>query len=285
MGKKVAFIQNKYYTDDGMEYVFARLRDELARKGITLEKAELYACYPFSSPDFTHAVFWDKDLPLARRLESVGVRLINCADAVEICDDKQKTFERLDGKLDLPETVIAPLTYDVSQGDERFPELVERRIGYPTVVKELSGSQGRQVYLAEDRAELKELYRTLIHKPHLYQKFVGKERGTDVRVYIVGGKAVGAVKRTNTTDFRSNAATGGVITPTELTAPLKAYAELAAKELKLEYGSTDFIPCGDGYAFIEANSSAYMRGAESAGIPLAGLYADYIREVIYDSRR
>lgn len=285
MGKKVAFVQNKYYTDDGMDYVFDILRSALSRRGIDLGKVRLFASYPFEAPDFTCAVFWDKDVPLARRLESVGVRLINCADTVEVCDDKQKTFERLDGKLNLPYTVIAPLTYDLSGGGEDFLALVEQKIGYPVVVKECSGSQGRQVYLAENGRELGELYSRLMHKPHLYQKFVGDLRGADIRVYIVGGKAVGAVNRTNTTDFRSNAALGGKITPTELTASLKAYAETAAEALRLEYGSTDFIAdCGD-YVFIEANSSAYMRGAENAGIPLSELYAEYICEVLNDSRR
>lgn len=286
--QSVAFIQNKYYTDDGMEYVFARLRDELSGRSVALcMRDDLYASYPLASPDFSVAVFWDKDVALAKRLESVGVRLVNRASVVEICDDKEKTFAALSGKIELPETLLAPLVYDVSDGtDERFLDFAEKRIGYPVVVKQNTGSQGKQVYLAKNRAQLQALHSKLMHASHLLQRFVhGRAPGADTRVYIVGGNAVGAVERENTTDFRSNVALGGEMRRTELTPSLQAQAETAAHALGLEYGSVDFI-CENGrYVFIEANASAYMRGAESVGIPLAALYADYLAEVVHATAR
>ncbi len=286
MRKRVAFVRNKYYSDSGMDYVFERLHDELNKRNILLFLADnLYAGFPFEAPDCDYAVFWDKDVALARALEGAGVRLFNSARATELCDDKEKTFAALSGKIGLPRTVVAPLVYDVSSGeDERFIDFIENEIAYPAVVKECVGSQGRQVYLAENRTELTALHRKLAHVPHLFQRFVeGKRAGSDTRVYVVGKKAVGAVERLNTTDFRSNTFLGGKMSKIPLKKELAEKAETIAEMLNLDYGSTDFI-CENGeYVFIEANSSAYMKNAEANGIPLAELFAEHIAEVACES--
>ena len=52
-----------------------------------------------SLPQFV--LFWDKDVYLAKRLETLGVRLFNSAAAVELCDDKILTA------LALPRTSLA----------------------------------------------------------------------------------------------------------------------------------------------------------------------------------
>lgn len=286
MRKRVAFVRNKYYTDSGMDYVFERLHDEFDKRNILLFLADnLFAGFPFEAPDCGYAVFWDKDAALARALERAGIRLFNSAETTELCDDKEKTFAALAGKIELPETVIAPLVYDVSSGeDENFLNVVEKQIAYPAVVKECVGSQGRQVYLAENRTELAALHTKLAHVPHIFQRFVsGKCAGSDIRVYVVGKKAVGAVERFNTTDFRSNVFLGGKVSKIPLSDELKKKAETIASILNLDYGSADFI-CEKGeYVFIEANSSAYMKNAEANGIPLAELFAEYVAEVVNES--
>lgn len=42
-----------------------------------------------------YALFWDKDVRLARALEAMGVRLYNTAAAVAVCDDKAATHLEL----------------------------------------------------------------------------------------------------------------------------------------------------------------------------------------------
>ena len=46
---------------------------------------------------FDFAVYLDKDKYLGRMLELAGLRLFNCADAVEKCDDKMLTYLALVG--------------------------------------------------------------------------------------------------------------------------------------------------------------------------------------------
>ena len=65
----------------------------------------------FSSekPDFV--LFWDKDVNLAKRLENRGIPVYNSARAIELCDDKAKTYLALEGEVPQPETYIAPFSY------------------------------------------------------------------------------------------------------------------------------------------------------------------------------
>ena len=72
------------------------------------------------------------------------------------------------------------------------------------VVKEAYGSFGAQVYLAKNRSELDALRNRLKYMPHLYQRYVKNSSGEDIRIIVVGGKAVAAMKRKNNGDFRAN---------------------------------------------------------------------------------
>ena len=142
---------------------------------VTLEvkkNTDLYAV-DFSSvslPDFV--LFWDKDIPLARRLEKAGVPLFNSAKAVEICDSKVLTALCLDGKVATPKTLFSPKTFEgVGYGDCPFLEEGAKVLGFPFVIKEEYGSFGAQVYLAKDMAEAKTIVKTLGAKPFIMQQF------------------------------------------------------------------------------------------------------------------
>ena len=100
-------------------------------------------------PDF--AIFWDKDVYLAKRLEESGVRLFNSATAVEICDNKILTALTLNDKVKTPKTIIAPKTFEgVNYSDKTFLKNATKELGFPLIIKEAYGSFGHQVYLAND---------------------------------------------------------------------------------------------------------------------------------------
>lgn len=279
---KGVFVVNRYYSDEGTEYVRSRLTHELARLGHTLEVAPCPAavigenCEAERWSGYDYAVFWDKDVAAARALESGGLRLFNRAHAIETCDDKVKTYLALLGSgASVPKTIVAPLVYDVNSGEDReFIRGVAQSLGYPVVVKAATGSQGRQVWLAACEAELAEISARLAHTPHLYQRYTADERGADIRVMVVGGRAVACCKRRSTTDFRSNVNLGGSAERFSPSASLVSEAERIAGLLGLDYGSVDFLTASG--TFVEANSNAYMRAVESLGFDVAGAYARHI---------
>jgi len=284
---KGCVIFNPYYTDDGQAYVKRRLADCFLKRGVTLADLIPYAaagfdkaCLSPSVEKVDFAVFWDKDVLLAKYLERNGIRVFNNSFVIETCDDKRKTYECLlsDTACPVPliPTVFSRLAFHPSEtGDAELLACVESALGYPLVVKENVGSLGKQVYLAQNRAELEALHTRLFQIPHQFQRFVGAG-GADTRVYTVGGRAVAAVRRTNAQSFISNAAQGGETARIELADSLKALSEAVARALRLDFGAVDFLEENGRYFFLEANSNAYFKAAESLGLDIAGQIADHI---------
>lgn len=130
-----------------------------------------------SGADF--ALFWDKDIRLARAMEACGVRLYNRAGAVALCVDKAATQLALcRAGIPMPETLVAPMTYDHMAGPEAaFLEEAAARLGFPLVVKECFGSLGGQVYLAETGEDFCRLARTMGPRPFLAQRYIAESAG------------------------------------------------------------------------------------------------------------
>lgn len=240
--------------------------------GIGVRGGEAYA----DADGYDFCVFLDKDVTAARLLETTGLRLFNTAEAVRLCDDKMLTFAALCGKgINMPETISSPLMYGEND-DPAFLDGVERRLGYPVVVKKIYGSMGRGVFLAKNRAELDALFVRLRMEPHLYQKFTGRG-GEDYRVIVIGGRAVAAMKRVNENDFRSNIELGGEGTAVGFTEDLRFVAERAAASLGLDYAGVDILEENGKLFLCEVNSNAFFSGIERAtGKNVAAIYAEHI---------
>ncbi len=224
----------------------ARLTDEAALLGETS---------PF-------ALFWDKDVRLARTMEACGVRLYNTASAVALCDDKAATQLALCGHgIPMPETLVAPMTYVSYDGaGEAFLQAAEERLGYPLVVKECFGSLGGQVYLARTPQELRALTATMAARPFVLQRFVAASKGMDRRLYVVGGEVVAAMTRRNDSDFRANVGAGGYGTPYAPSAAEEALALRCCDILGCGVGGVDLLYEADGSPLVcEVNSSAQTR--------------------------
>lgn len=263
-----------------------RLREELKQLGAETDLkrndffcARVTATGEISScaEHYGYCVYFDKDKYAARMLEACGLRLFNRSLAVETCDDKMLTYLALAGSsVPVPETLAGPLCY--SPDEKIRAETLERveSLGYPLVVKECFGSLGKGVYLAENREELLAVAERVKCRPHLFQRFVRESAGRDLRVIVVGGRAVGAMRRTGK-DFRSNVGCGGGAEAVELDGSAREIAERAASVLKLDYCGVDLLYGRDGYLLCEVNSNAFFQTFERVTkINVARLYAEHI---------
>lgn len=92
----------------------------------------------------------------------------------------------------------------------------------------------------------------------------------DYRVYIVGEKIVGAMKRTaRAGEFRTNVAEGGVVSDVtdELPGAVKRMAHKAANTVGLDYAGVDIIERDDEWFVLEVNPTAGFRGLfEATGV-------------------
>lgn len=223
-------------------------------------------------------IFLDKDRAAARLLEKSGIRLFNSAESIESCDDKMLTHIILaNSGIPMPDCIYAPLCYNADAPvDETFLKGVEK-LGYPLVAKNCYGSLGTGVYLIKDYSELVKFESKNKLKAHLYQKFVGKG-GEDIRVIVIGGKFVCAMKRVNDNDFRSNVALGGRGERYKADKELIDLSENTARILKLDYCGIDVLTDNDGHMCIcEVNSNAFFAEAERVcGVNIAKKYAEFV---------
>lgn len=286
--KSCAIIANGYFHCEAMDDQISDIKRALEDKGVLTKvfyTNELLTYIENSVPkrmlgDVDFVVFLDKDVYISYLLEKSGYKLVNTSRAIELCDDKMKTYVALSNMgVKIPDTLSSPLNYAKKQ-DELYKE-IEKILGYPVVVKEVFGSMGKGVYLAENRNELFALREKLLSVPHLYQKFIGNG-GRDIRVIVIGGKAVGAMQRINDGDFRSNLQLGGRGENFPLTNSVKELAERAAKVLNLDYCGVDVLRDGDENFVCEVNSNAFFKGfSQVTGIDVAKLYADYLTDKFY----
>jgi gamma-F420-2:alpha-L-glutamate ligase len=239
--------------------------------------------------DYDFAVYLDKDKYTSALLEKAGLRLFNRHEAIRICDDKMVTHIRLAGHgIKMPDTIAGLLCYSeeasVREIKERI-ELIENRIGYPCVIKESYGSLGAKVYCANNRDELIEYMEKVKMKAHLFQKMITTSMGRDIRVIVIGGRAVCSMRRKSRTDFRSNIELGGTGERILLPESFREVAEKAAKILNLDYCGIDLLYGeNDEPILCEVNSNAFFGGIESVtGFNVAEAYARYMYETIYGS--
>ena len=264
-----------------------RLKDELSALGVsasivtdTFLRSQI--CQntiqtTFKGVDF--AIYLDKDKYQSEILESLGIKLFNSHKSVRVCDDKGTTYLALkDSGLNIPKTIFGALCYNKDIPiDTDWAQKIAQNLGYPLIIKESFGSMGKGVYLANNLDELLLVMEKVKLKPHLFQEYVG-EPGVDVRVIVIGGKAVCAMERRNDSDFRSNVAQGGYGKKITLPDEFKKSAEKCADILGLDYCGVDLLYGKDNKPYVcEVNSNAFISGIEKVtGFNVAKAYAEHI---------
>lgn len=283
---KGLIVMNGYPSGEKFYRQSARIQEELEKLGVQTDvvlNGELKAritqtATPLAAVGgYDFCVYLDKDKYLSRILEGAGMRLFNPAQAIECCDDKMTTYLSLQNAgVKIPETISAPLCYTAnSLPKTSFLDEVES-LGYPLVAKKSYGSFGAGVCLVKNRAELEQIEKEWLYLPHFYQKFVG-EKGRDIRVIVIGKKAVAGMRRIACEgEFRSNIELGGHGEKITLSEEYASVAEQVAKHLNLDYCGVDLLE-SETPVICEVNSNAFFEGLESVtGISIAKKYAEYI---------
>jgi len=175
--------------------------------------------------------------------------------------------------LGVPKSVFTNYSRDVN-------EVIKAVGGVPLVVKLLEGTQGLGVVLAENRkaaASVIEAFNGLKARI-IVQEFISEASGADLRVLVVDGKVVGAMKRQAPEgEFRSNLHRGGSAKIVELTPEEETAAIKAAKAMQLGVAGVDLLQSNRGPLIIEVNSSPGLEGIEAAtGRNIAGKIIEYL---------
>lgn len=285
---KALILINAYANMHAVNSQVRRLREELEKQGVEVDirhNGSLSAaitengrCH-IAVEDYAFCIYLDKDSYASQMMERQGLRLFNPHAAIQICDDKMETFLHLSNHdIPMPRTIPAPLCYYPNTPIQtEWLNHVADTLGLPLVVKECNGSLGAQVYLVSTREELYALATRLQGKKHLYQQFISHSTGRDVRVIVVGGRVVAAMKRVSHQDFRSNIELGGCGEPIDLPPEAACICEKVAEILGLDYCGVDLLFGEDGFLLCEVNSNAFFEGVEATThINVAEQYVRYI---------
>jgi RimK family alpha-L-glutamate ligase len=103
--------------------------------------------------------------------------------------------------------------------------------------------------------------------------------GRDVRVFVVGGRVLGAIQRhASNGDWRTNVSRGGSVRPFELPPAWEQLALRAAAAIDADYAGVDLLPSRDGTVFVlEVNGIPGWRGLQQAtGLDVAGVIVDHL---------
>ena len=208
----------------------------------------------------------DSWLDFVSILERANATLVNPRTTINICADKYRTALRLaDYGLTQPKTKL------INDPEKSIDQVKDADIKFPLIMKTLRGSKGVGVLFLDSERGLDSIVQ-LIHKQDedadlLVQEYIKTDY--DVRVHILGGKFLAAMKRPVIEgDFRSNVSQGSKPQNIKLTELEIEECLKASKAVGGYWTAVDFIPSKDRVKeppfMLEVNSSPGTEGIEDA---------------------
>lgn len=199
------------------------------------------------------------------RLVACGVAVVNSPRSMECAVDKFLTTARLEAAgLPVPATVTCQ--------DSEAAMAAFDRLGRDVVIKPLFGSEGRGICRVSDPDLAFRTFRTLERTGVvLYiQKFI-QHSGFDVRVLILDGRVLGAMKRFSADDFRTNVARSAKTQPHVASPAEEQLALTAAATVGARIAGVDLLYDDSGRCFvIEVNAVPGWRAfSRTNGIDVA----------------
>jgi len=222
---------------------------------------------------------------IVRQFEMQGVYTPSSSIAITRSRDKLRTLQLLArAGVGIPKTVFTRNTGD-------FDDLIDEVGEVPVVIKLARGTHGNGVVLAETKKAAKSVLQAFYVMDDdgtniLLQEFVKESAGTDIRVFVVGGKIIASMKRQSLDDdFRSNLHQGGEGVAVKLTDEERKTALKAAKAMGLSVCGVDIMPSARGPLVLEVNSSPGFGIEKVTGRNVAGPILDYVEQNAKRSRR
>ena len=203
-------------------------------------------------------IFRCRNYSLLNEIELRGIRCFNNTKTNSLANDKYHTY------LFFKEHGFPCLETSLERGD----------ISFPLVMKSVDGHGGSEVYLINSEDELEPS-----DKKYIYQGFLANNG--DVRLFVLNKKVIGAVKRSNGKDFRSNFSLGGEV---EEYKPSKEMIDIAIKIAKLldaDSIGVDFIIYDKGFVVNEIEDPVGAKMLYKVmGIDAVNLFVEYIKSTL-----
>ena len=210
------------------------------------------------------------------RLHAQGIPVLNPPRAVEVAVDKYLALAQLNAAgIPVPATWVGESANDAMTA---FNEL-----GGDVVVKPLFGSEGRGLVRVSDLELARRTFRTLERLGAvLYLQRAVRHPGHDLRVFVLGGRVLGAIRRHAAgTDWRTNVAVGGRPEPCQIDPATERLALSVARAAGAEMAGVDLLHDldTDTLLAIEVNAVPGWRAlARATGVDVATEILAYLRD-------
>jgi len=195
---------------------------------------------------------------LVRHFNAMGVFTVVSADAILQSRDKWTCTQLLaKANVPVPKTILGM--------SSNIESLLSNFKNQPVIIKILEGTHGNGVILAETYLNALSTIETLktAGVKFLLQEYISESKGTDLRVIVVDGVVVTAMKRQSKEgDFRSNLHRGGSSEKIKLSQEEENVAIQAAKAMRLGVCGVDILQSNRGPLVLEINSSPGLEGIE-----------------------
>ncbi|MBU3812799.1 MAG: hypothetical protein H9893_14275, partial [Candidatus Niameybacter stercoravium] len=215
------------------------------------------------------AINRSRESMLSKQLELMGIRVFNSYEVTYLANHKGRTHQFI-SSLGIP-SLKTSFFYPEFMNSEKVP------FEYPFVIKAPGGHGGTEVFMVHTGYELQQILRDYGHKEWILQE-VCSHVGEDVRVFVIGGKIIGAIRRYSQTDFRANYCLGGKIEWYDLHEEQKKLVERILKHLPCDYVGIDFMIDARGkFIFNELEDAVGSRSLYTLRkVDTAKLYIEHV---------
>jgi ribosomal protein S6--L-glutamate ligase len=199
-------------------------------------------------------------LSVVSQLELMGVPVLNGAYGIAASRNKMRSLQLLAAAgLPVPRTVMA-------SDPSGLKDMVRLVGGVPVLVKLLSANEKSGVMLCESLQSLEAALEAILGLGQniLVQQYVRGAKGRDLRVLVVAGQVVAAMRRNPPAGrFARNLRRGAQFERADLPGAYARVAAEAARVLRLEVCAVDMLDVKGRPLVFEVNSSPSIREAEA----------------------
>lgn len=187
---------------------------------------------------------------IARYYANKEIISLNTSRQIELCSNKYfLTLHLKKEGISVPRTALA---FTAESGLNACDA-----IGYPVVIKPLYGGHGNLVSLAHTKEaaagiiETREILGQNFQKAFIIQDYLPLER--DIRILIVGNKAICGISRCNKKDWRHNTSKGAQAMPFIINNDIQTLVNNITKTIGHGIFGLDLFETKDGYLVNEIN--------------------------------
>lgn len=237
--------------------------------------------------DYDIDLLLERDVSHSRALytlnlfENGDVPTVNSYQTARICGDKIATTKALqEAGIPTPEVKV---TFTQESALAAIEEM-----GYPVVLKPVTGSWGRLLAKLNDREsaeavlEHKSQLGSYYHKIFYIQEYVNKP-DRDIRTFVVGDETIAAIYR-ESEHWITNTAQGGEATNCPVTDEVDQISQSAADAVGGGVLAVDLLEGKDGLTVAEVNYTVeFKNSVEPTGVDIPGKIIDYVEGIAWGS--